>query len=197
MDTTVQRQPKREQRLAQLRATLRSLAAQERALGAVGDGTAYTYNRICKVSCDLVWKAWSTPALLAQWYGPGVHTMIHAFDLRPGGLWLSEMRWNGRSDFSRMTFEEVEAGARLTWLHQTSDAEWRALPSAVMPDWPQKLRSTLTLAEHGRGTMLQLVQEPVDASAAERACFAQMRAGLDSGWSKGFDHMEQLLTRRT
>jgi len=34
---------------------------------------------------SLVWQAWTQPDLLARWYGPNVETIVHEFDLKPGG----------------------------------------------------------------------------------------------------------------
>ena len=28
---------------------------------------------------DLVWRAWTDPALLHRWYGPNIETIIHEF----------------------------------------------------------------------------------------------------------------------
>jgi uncharacterized protein YndB with AHSA1/START domain len=161
----------------------------------MGDLPVYRYKRYFSLPCALVWRGWTDPALLAQWYGPGVETVIHQFDLRPGGEWRSEMRWNGRSDFSLMRFVKVKEGAQLVWRHQAVDQAWQPAPSQLIPDWPQSMVTQLALKEGGDGrTKLLLTLEPEQPTDAEAACFAQMMAGLDSGWDKGFDHMEQLLT---
>ena len=44
---------------------------------------------------DMVWRAWTEPELLSRWYGPNIETIIHKFELEPGGVWLNEMK-NGR-----------------------------------------------------------------------------------------------------
>ena len=53
----------------------------------------YSLERIFDAPREMVWRAWTDPELLHRWYGPGVETIIHQFDLRPGGAWLNEMRW--------------------------------------------------------------------------------------------------------
>ena len=40
---------------------------------------------------ELVWRVWTEPELLARWYGPNVESVIHKFELRPGGMWLHEI----------------------------------------------------------------------------------------------------------
>lgn len=160
----------------------------------MSDLPVYRYKRYFSLPCALVWRGWSDPALLAQWYGPGVETVIHQFDLRPGGEWHNEMRWNGRSDYSLMTFLKVKEEAQLVWRHQSVDQAWQLAPSQLIPNWPQSMVTELTLKEGGDGrTKLLLTHEPEQASAAEAACFSEMGAALDSGWEKAFDHMERLL----
>lgn len=159
----------------------------------MSDRPVYAFCRVIKAPRVAVWEAWSDPKLLAQWYGPGVETVIHGFDLRPGGQWRNEMRWNGKSDFSRMDFQDIKEGERMVWLHHATDADWQVATNPMMPDWPKVLLTKLTLADAGDGTLLQLSQAPVEASEAELACFADMMSGMDDGWGKGFDHMETLL----
>ena len=48
----------------------------------------YVVEREFDASREMVWRAWTDPELLARWYGPGVETIIHEFDLKPGGSWL-------------------------------------------------------------------------------------------------------------
>lgn len=58
---------------------------------------------------DLVYKAWTEPELLAQWWGPnGFTNTFHAFDLRPGGVWEYTMHSPDGADFpNRSVFHEI------------------------------------------------------------------------------------------
>jgi uncharacterized protein YndB with AHSA1/START domain len=78
----------------------------------------FKMERIFDAPLDLVWKAWTDPKLLARWYGPGVETVIHEFDLKVGGVWRNEMRMKGKdgspmSDFSQMTFTKVDPKTKI------------------------------------------------------------------------------------
>ena len=57
---------------------------------------------------ELVWRAWTDPALLAQWYGPNVETVIHQFDLEPEGVWLNEMKMQQGSSYQKVVFATRE-----------------------------------------------------------------------------------------
>ena len=58
---------------------------------------------------DLVWRVWSDPKHLAQWWGPdGFTTTTSAFDMREGGVWRFVMHGpDGRDYDNRITFDEI------------------------------------------------------------------------------------------
>ena len=90
-----------------------------------GDLPTYVLERVFDAPRDLVWKAWTDPALLVRWYGPNVETVVHRHELKPGGLSLIEMRMAKGSGYQRIAFTEVAAPERLVWLHATTDADWQ------------------------------------------------------------------------
>lgn len=163
----------------------------------MSDLPVYIYNREFAAPLARVWKTWSDPELLAIWYGPGVETIIHSYDLRPGGTWLNEMKWGETSDYSRMDFTEVIPQERIVWNHASTDADWNVAPNQMMPDWPKTLLTTVTFKAQGDGCKVQLQQVPMDASDAEIACFAEMMGNMDKGWGSGFDLIEKLLASHT
>jgi uncharacterized protein YndB with AHSA1/START domain len=59
----------------------------------MSDIPTYVLERMFDAPRALVWQIWTDPKLLQRWYGPNVETIIHQFDLRPGGAWLNEMKW--------------------------------------------------------------------------------------------------------
>ena len=124
--------------------------------------------------------------------GPGVDTVIHEFDLRPGGVWRNEMKWGEKSDLSKMVFQEVVPNDRLVWLHSSTDSDWNVTSNPMMPDWPRVLLTTVTFEDAGPKTKVRLTLLPVDATEAEIACFAGMMAGLDNGWGKGFAVQDEM-----
>ena len=54
----------------------------------MSETTQFIMERLFDAPQDLVWECWTNPDYLAEWFGPGVETVIHAFDLSPGGVWL-------------------------------------------------------------------------------------------------------------
>ena len=159
----------------------------------MGDVPTYVLERVFDAPRELVWRAWTEPELLARWYGPNVETVIPRFELKPGGVWLCEMRFGGNSHYQRGEFTEVATPERLVWLHSNTDAEWNVAPSPMMPNWPLVLLATVTFAERGGQTRMRLTWVPHEASEAEVAAFGAAIGGLDKGWGAGMEILKQLL----
>ena len=159
----------------------------------MSDLPEYVIDRKFDAPRALVWRAWTDPDILHRWYGPNVETVIHRFDLEPGGAWLNEMKFGGQSHYSRMDFEEVTPQERLVWRHASTDADWNVAPNAMMPDWPKVLLTTVTFTEQANSTSVRLAQTPLDATEAEIASFAASMSNMDGGWGSGYAIIDELL----
>lgn len=153
----------------------------------------YVIDRVFNAPLSMVWRTWTDPKLLARWYGPGVETVIHKFDLKPGGVWLNEMKWGEKSDLSKMAFVEVVPEQKIVWHHSSTDKDWKVASNPMMPDWPKVLLTTVTFEERDGKTKVRLSQTPMDATDAEITCFTNMMAGMDKGWGSGFEIIEEIL----
>lgn len=154
----------------------------------------YKLERIFDAPRELVWQAWTDPELLHQWYGPNIETIIHKFDLEPGGLWLNEMKWGENSNYQKVVFQEITKPSRMVWHHYSStDAQWNVAPNPMMADWPKLLLTTVTFEEKGDKTNVCLTQIPMEATEAEIACFAAAMSGMDNGWGGGYALIDDLL----
>ena len=154
----------------------------------------YVLDREFNAPRELVWRAWTDPDVLHRWYGPGAETIIHEFDLKPGGMWLNEMKWGGNSHFQKVVFKEVTPQEKIVWHHFSStDAEWNDIANPMMADWPRVLLTTVTFEDQGDKTNVRLSQVPFEATDAEIACFAEAMANMDKGWGAGYAIMDELL----
>jgi uncharacterized protein YndB with AHSA1/START domain len=80
----------------------------------------YTTTRVLDAPRELVWKAWTEPEQLAQWWGPkGMSTPIETIelDLRPGGAFRLTMvsDASGAEFPTEMEFREVVEPDRLVF----------------------------------------------------------------------------------
>lgn len=153
----------------------------------------YVLERALKAPRSLVWKCWTDPELLARWYGPNVETVIHELDVRPGGLWLSEMRAGEVSHYQRTEFIEVDEPERLACLMSTSNLDWNIVRNPMMPDWPRTLLTIVTFNERAGETVMRLEWTPHGASPAEIQCFAKAMGGMNKGWESGMRLLAKLL----
>ena len=78
-----------------------------------------TATRLFDAPRDLVWKAWTDPKHIAQWWGPnGFTTTTDKMDLRPGGVWRFVMHGpDGRDYKNKIVYLEVAEPERLVYKH--------------------------------------------------------------------------------
>jgi uncharacterized protein YndB with AHSA1/START domain len=74
-------------------------------------------NREVDVPPELVWKAWTTPDLLKQWFAPKPFEMPDCeMDVRPGGIFRTVMRSPDGDEFGGVgCYLEVVPNERLVW----------------------------------------------------------------------------------
>ncbi len=158
----------------------------------------YILKRTFNAPREMVWQTWTDSKLLSEWYGPGVETIIHGFDLKVDGVWLNEMKWGDKSNYQKVVFKEINAPNKLVWHHYSSvDENWNSINNPMMPDWPQNLLTTIIFEEEDGKTNLTFTQTPLDATDAEIACFSGMMANMGKGWGSGFDIIDNLLKKMT
>lgn len=75
--------------------------------------------RIIDAPRALVYKAWTDPAHLPNWFGPqGFRCTTRAIDVRPGGAWTFTMHGPDGKDWpNHMQFLAMEAPARIVYDH--------------------------------------------------------------------------------
>jgi uncharacterized protein YndB with AHSA1/START domain len=75
--------------------------------------------RVLNAPRELVFKAWTDPDQLVQWWGPkGFTNTFHEFDLRPGGIWRFVMHGPDGVDYqNKSVFVEVVNPERIVFDH--------------------------------------------------------------------------------
>jgi len=91
----------------------------DHALTAAASDREIVLSRVVDAPRDLVWRVWTDPAHLAQWWGPrGFTTTTRAMAVTVGGDWRYVMHGpDGRDYENRIHYLEVEAPARLRYKH--------------------------------------------------------------------------------
>jgi uncharacterized protein YndB with AHSA1/START domain len=146
---------------------------------------------------DLVWKAWTEPERLAQWWGPkGFTCDTKKLELRPGGIFHYCMRAaNGHEMWGKFVYKEIAPPERLVFVNSFSDAEGNTVRSPFSASWPLEIQNTLTLTEQDGRTTISLRGAPVNASAEEMQTFTSFFKSMEQGFTGTFDQLAEYLNR--
>ena len=82
------------------------------------DKTVYIVREF-KAGMDLVWKAWTRPEHIANWWGPnGFTNTITKMDFRPGGEWDLVMHGPDGTDYkNKSVFKEIIRHKKIIYEH--------------------------------------------------------------------------------
>jgi uncharacterized protein YndB with AHSA1/START domain len=140
---------------------------------------------------ELVWKVWTEPEHLRQWFSPkGFKVIAAKMDFRAGGTYHYGLQPpGGPAIWGKWQFQEIVAPERITLVQCFSDEQGGVSRHPYAPDWPQYTLSTMAFAEQGAKTKFTLTWAPHNATDLERNTFDAGRAGMEQGWG---GTMEQL-----
>ena len=81
-------------------------------------------SRVFDASRELVWKAWSDPKRIVQWWGPkGFTTTTQEMDFRPGGTWRFVMHGPDGTDYqNKIVYREIVKPERIAYSHVSGPA---------------------------------------------------------------------------
>ena len=157
------------------------------------DGNTTVFTRLFDAPRERVWRAWTDPAMMCQWWGPQGFTCPEAsMDLRAGGAYRLVMRGPDGTEFPvKGVFLEVIEGEKLVMTDVTDDMPkaWleqaRALGSGDGTRLPESYW-TVSFESRGRQTLLRITTH--FASEADRE--AMVRMGMVDGWAESLDKLD-------
>lgn len=182
--------------------TLARLAERAAALAA---GTVaarpFTLHRVFAAPRALVWEVWTEVEHLARWFGPRGCTLGGCtLELRPGGRFHYRMDFpDGSCMRARWLFHEVVPGERLVFELSFTDERGDPVHPPFEERWPLRMRVVVAFEDHagiGRGTVLTLHHEALDASPEEQRTFEANHGSLLQGWTGTFDSLAEFLAAR-
>ncbi len=146
---------------------------------------------------DLVWKAWSEPERLAQWWGPKGFKMLKvSLDFRPGGLFHYGMEApNGPIPimWGKFVYAEIDAPERLSFVVSFSDERAGITRHPMNTTWPLEVLSTVTFFEIQGKTAVIMSGVPINATDVERKTYQDGRKSMEGGFKGTFDQLEEYL----
>jgi uncharacterized protein YndB with AHSA1/START domain len=139
--------------------------------------------RLIDAPPEKVYRAWTDPALLKQWFTPKPWTVASAeLDVRPGGANLIVMRSPEGEEFpNRGVYLEVVPNRRLVMTDAYTTA-WEPSDKAFM--------TAILTFENESGTT-RYTARVLHWSAADRKAHEEM--GFHEGWSKATDQLAELV----
>lgn len=134
--------------------------------------------RVFDAARDRVWRAYTEPELLAQWWGRGNRVVIERFELERGGHW----RFVEHSDHGEHGFEgrfrEVSPQDRLVYTF-----EWDGMPGYVVLETAE--------FEPIDGDRTKVVATALFFSTEERD--GMLASGMEQGMNESYAALDRLL----
>lgn len=143
--------------------------------------------RIFDAPRTLVWKTWTDPKHIAQWWGPhGFTNPLCEWDARTGGAILVHMRGPAGSAFDMImpmkgVFREVTAPGRLVFTATALEDE--------AGEHQLETLNTITLEEYNGKTRFTLQVNVIKVTPAA----AGARAGMEQGWTQSLEKLGALI----
>ncbi|HKV32385.1 MAG TPA: SRPBCC family protein [Candidatus Dormibacteraeota bacterium] len=135
--------------------------------------------RVFDAPRELVFKAYTDPILVPQWFGPREYTtIVDKMEARPGGLWRFVQRNQEGDEFAfHGVHHDIVAPERIV-----ATFEFEGVPGHV-------LLQTLTLEPQGQKT--RLVEQLLFQSVADRD--GMVASGMQRGSDDSMDRMAEIL----
>jgi uncharacterized protein YndB with AHSA1/START domain len=158
---------------------------------------AFVLTRTFDAARELVFKAWTEPERLSQWFGPKGFTMPTCrMDLRPGGVFHYQMKSpDGHAMWGKWTFREIVPPQRIVCVVSFSDEQGGVARHPMSAQWPLETLSETTFAEHEGKTIITIRWSALNASEAERKTFASSHDGMRGGWSGTMEQLAEYLAK--
>jgi uncharacterized protein YndB with AHSA1/START domain len=158
----------------------------------------FVISRIFDAPRELVWRAFTEPERMKEWWGPKGSTIVASkMDLHVGGIYHGAMRGpDGRVMWAKFVYREIVEPERLVWAQSFSDEAGGLTRHPLSPTWPLELMTIVTFEEAPGGkTKLTLRWSPLDAREDERKTFDAAHDSMRGGWGGSFDQLAAFLGR--
>jgi uncharacterized protein YndB with AHSA1/START domain len=146
---------------------------------------------------DLVWKAFTEPERMRQWWGPkGFPVATCNMDLRPGGMYHYALGLpDGSLMWAKFVYREIVAPERIVFVNSFSDENGGLTRHPMISAWPLELLSVFQFTEHEGRTTFTLQWGPLDATAEECAMFDGAHESMTQGWAGTLEQLEAYLAK--
>ena len=162
------------------------------------DSKDFVISRVFDAPRELVWKAFTDPKRMKEWWGPKGLTVHHSkIDLRPGGTYHYGMKSpDGIPMWGKFTFREIVPSERLVFISSFSDEDGGTTRHPMAPSWPMLMHSTFTFEdEPGGKTKVTVRWQAYQAAPEEQRTFDTGHASMTQGWTGTLDKLTAYLAK--
>jgi uncharacterized protein YndB with AHSA1/START domain len=158
----------------------------------------FLIQRVFDAPRELVYKAWTEPDRMQEWFGPkGLKTLSAKMDLRPGGVYHYGMQSpDGKKMWGKWVFREIVESQKLVFVSSFSDEKQGIARHPMSPDWPLETLSTILFEDAGKGkTKLTIQWTAIHASEKERKTFDSSHESMNGGWNGTLEQLTAYLAK--
>ena len=156
----------------------------------------FVISRVFDAPRDLVWKAFTDPERMKQWWGPKGFTVIASkMDFRVGGTYHYGLKApDGSPMWGKMRYQEIDPPKRMVFINSFSDEAGGIARHPLHTSWPLELHTTLTFEEQEGGkTKFTVHWQAFNATAEEQKTFDTNHDSMRMGWGGTLDQLAAYL----
>jgi uncharacterized protein YndB with AHSA1/START domain len=144
---------------------------------------------------SMVWKAFSDPDRMKQWWGPkGFTVQISKMDFRAGGIFhycLSAA--DGIKIWGKFIYKEIVPEEKIVCIDCFSDEKGGLGRHPMSPDWPQQMITTFRFTEQNEKTTFAIEWMPYESTDKEIKTFDEGRDSMKGGWTGTLDQLTEYI----
>ena len=160
-------------------------------------GTALdlSFSRIVDVPRHQIWRAWTEPDLLMQWFCPlPWKTTDCQIDLQPGGVFRTTMRSPDGGEFPNTgCYLQIIPNEKLVWTNALLQGFRPASPTLTYGDAQPSFNFTATVELADAGDCTHYTATVVHAD--ERGCKQHAAMGFEQGWGIALDQLVAMVKK--
>jgi uncharacterized protein YndB with AHSA1/START domain/uncharacterized glyoxalase superfamily protein PhnB len=164
---------------------------------AAGETKPFVISRTFDVPRDTLWKCFTDPERMRQWWGPkGVTIIASKMELWLGGTYHYGMRTpDGKEMWGKFVYREITPPERLVFVSAFSDETGGLTRHPLAPSWPIEMLSMFSFAEAGGRTTFTVTWRPLNPTAEERATFEAGHDSMKQGWTGTLEQLAAYLAK--
>ncbi len=155
----------------------------------------FVISRAYEASRELLFRAWTEPEHMKNWWGPKGGVVLKAkMDFRPGGTYHYGMQLpDGTRSWGNFVYREIVKPERLVWVNSFADENGAITSHPLSPNWPREILTTVTFTEQSGKTAVSIQWVPINATDVEKKTFEEGRQSMLLGWGGSLDQLKEYL----